>query len=518
MKKVTLKKVLNFAVFCLMECCSTIFAQTLPAPPWPITSDYGPRMLSHWNFHQGIDYAGGYGEPITPVEEGVITRIAYLDGGWNLRIEGALGSWEYIHIFTGSGSLPVTSGNWELSNATLEIPSTGTTEQANIIILWVGNSAEKVLTQSQYSNRLIRIDGENYILGNDGKPILTRTSVSSTEPISPVGNSGEVSTHLHLEYRNGADNPLLHVQHPPDSLPRAAIESPPDGYVFTKEKLNSAYPIRIRANSQGGLDLDKVDILIYKWLDPSQAIHLGGNNTFCYGGMKDENKTIGTIIGSNGNSAGVCPLGTGDDRFIFLQNFGSLGLPDGKHLLVVKGTDINGNEIIGATNQFTIATNDRWTAALSVVYKEIAYTIDIPLFNIAGARNTSGGVFTKHLEHITEVAIKSENLNRYGNDFMGEVNIFGKEICYHYPEGCRDDCEGQDYEKEYPHVTTMSHWRYQKENNGYGYYVISFTANAIIEHFKVGIKEKDDKRIALNTVEEDEEHYKEIKGEICLKR
>ncbi|PKN02239.1 MAG: hypothetical protein CVU77_00120 [Elusimicrobia bacterium HGW-Elusimicrobia-1] len=233
--------------------------------------------------------------------------------------------------------------------------------------------------------------------------------------------------------------------------------------------------------------------------------------------MKEENKSIGAIIESNGNSTGICPLGLGDDRFIFLQNFSSLGLPDGKHLLVVKGTDINGNEIIGATNQFTIATNDRWTAMVSIVYKEIAYTIDIPLFNIAGTRNTSGSAFTKHLEHITEVAIKSENLNRYGNDFMGEVNISGKEICYHHPEGCGDACEGQDYEKEYPQITTMSHWRYQKENDGYCY-AISFSTNTIIEHFKVGIKEKDDKRITFNTVEEDEEHYKEIKGEICLKR
>lgn len=112
-----LKKVLSFTVICLIGCYTTIFAQTLSAPPWPITSDFGPRNVTDGSwFHQGIDYGGGYGDPINinPVEGGNINRIEYLEGGWNLRIAGGLGSWEYIHIFSGTGEIPPPSENWEL--------------------------------------------------------------------------------------------------------------------------------------------------------------------------------------------------------------------------------------------------------------------------------------------------------------------------------------------------------------------------------------------------------------------
>jgi len=199
-----------------------IFSQTLPAPPWPITSDYGPRMLDKnkdgisetWNFHNGIDYGGGYGDPINPVEGGNINRIEYLEGGWNLRIDGTLGRWEYIHIFTGtSDATPVTSGNWELRRATLECPYTGETVQSNIIILWSGTNAEKVL--SSIPNYWIKNPDGSYIEGTNGEKIKTRSSVFSSEVIAPVGNSGGVPTHLHLEYQNGADNPLLHVHNIP---------------------------------------------------------------------------------------------------------------------------------------------------------------------------------------------------------------------------------------------------------------------------------------------------------------
>jgi len=62
-----------------------ISSQLILAPlPWKITSDYGPRMLTYWDFHHGIDYAGGYGEPIIPVESGMITRIKYLNGGYDI--------------------------------------------------------------------------------------------------------------------------------------------------------------------------------------------------------------------------------------------------------------------------------------------------------------------------------------------------------------------------------------------------------------------------------------------------
>ncbi|MFA5858206.1 MAG: hypothetical protein WC955_03990 [Elusimicrobiota bacterium] len=109
---------------------------------WPITSDYGPRNVSTgtW-FHRGIDYGGSYGSSITPVEGGTAQAIDY-DKGWYIRIHGSLGDFTYLHVFTGTGTLPVTSGNWELRNATLVDPSNpNNVKQSKAIILWSGQMA-----------------------------------------------------------------------------------------------------------------------------------------------------------------------------------------------------------------------------------------------------------------------------------------------------------------------------------------------------------------------------------------
>lgn len=286
-----LKKALNFTVVCLIGRHTIIFAQTLPATPWLITSDYGPRNVAKGSWHhRGIDYAGRYGDDIVPVEGGTIEFIKY-ERGWAIEIAGSHGRWKYLHIFSGSGSLPVISGNWELRNATLVNPNNpNDIRQSNAIILWSGQRAIKVLCARPNSNYWVRSSGDSYVLGTDGEHVKTRTSVSSLEPIAPVGNSGGYATHLHLGLNDGEDNPLLYVQHPPDNLPTTTIENPPDGYIFTREELGSDYPVKIRVNSIGGLDLDKADILVYREMYPSQVIRLGGNHTFCYGGVEGENK------------------------------------------------------------------------------------------------------------------------------------------------------------------------------------------------------------------------------------
>jgi len=60
---------------------ANLFAQFLPAPPWPITSDFGPRIhptRKDYDWHGGIDYGGRDGDDITAVEAGTIKDVK----GW----------------------------------------------------------------------------------------------------------------------------------------------------------------------------------------------------------------------------------------------------------------------------------------------------------------------------------------------------------------------------------------------------------------------------------------------------
>jgi len=94
-------------------------SQSIAPPwPWPINSDYGPRLYDadndgardDWDFHEGVDYLGPLGASIFPVEDGTIAAIGF-SGGWYVSVDGGHGHWAYIHIFS-DGSLPRNSGNW----------------------------------------------------------------------------------------------------------------------------------------------------------------------------------------------------------------------------------------------------------------------------------------------------------------------------------------------------------------------------------------------------------------------
>jgi hypothetical protein len=332
-----------------------------PPGSWQVTSDYGPRNVTNgtW-FHRGVDYGGSYGNSIYPVEDGTVAEIKY-DHGWYIKISGYHGDWTYLHIFTGTvGNTPVTSGNkWELRDATLVNPNDTTdTEQKKVIIIWAsGNTATKVL--STIPNYWVQNDDGTYITGTDG-PIKTRNTVSTADEIAPVGNSGGYATHLHLAHNGGDDNPFYHVIHDQngDALPTATIESPPNNHTFTKAELNSNYPVKVRVNSVGGLDLDEVELWIYKNKDNQQAMAIDGGTwqpIFGYGGQPVIGKTA-TIVSSTGSTTGVHPNGgePGDDTFYYFQNFGSLNLPAGEHALVAKLKDVNGNVSQEFINYFNI--------------------------------------------------------------------------------------------------------------------------------------------------------------------
>jgi len=292
-------KIIKISISCLVFFMGvySIFAQSIPAPwLWDISSDFGPRLLNGvWDFHEGIDYNpvvgdGDLGTPIPAVEGGNIVAIANRGKFYNINIVGELTDdiWLYGHIFRVSEH---RINGWELRfNAELVNPnSPSDVKKGNIIILWSGNNALKVLSPVNFAGRWIRNSDNSYISASNGNRITTQGSVITGEEIAPMGDAATNNVHLHLGLNYPSDNPLLHLQHLPDTLPSVTIENPPNNYVFTQDEFNSDYPIRIRVNSIGGFDFDKLSLWIYKNNDPQQLIHLGtpGQYTFSYGGRPD---------------------------------------------------------------------------------------------------------------------------------------------------------------------------------------------------------------------------------------
>lgn len=322
----------------------------LDAPSHDISSDFGPRNIGGiFDFHEGVDYNPLYGDtdlgaPITSVESGNVNYIRTtpsMPPYW-IEVAGSSGRWMYMHIFQSSD---LTMGSWELRpSAVLQDPYTGSITRANIIILWsAGAGAEKVL--STIADRWVQNTNGSYVLNSLGGRIRTKRSVLRNEVISPMGNSGASNAHLHLGLNYPSDNPLCVIHQSLDTLPIAEIEAPIDGQTFyTREPTGLA--IKVLIDSTGGLDLDKVDLMIYRFGNSGQPIHLGPIDvpTFGYGGRPGEGKTA-TIVHSGGNVTGVQPFGAtpGKDRFVFVQDIGSLNLPEGEHWLGVSLVDVKGN-------------------------------------------------------------------------------------------------------------------------------------------------------------------------------
>ena len=73
------KRVVLFLFTLVFLTSISLYTEAALNPPgnWIITSDYGPRNLDSSPFHKGIDYGGGYGDPVNAVEGGSIDRIDY---------------------------------------------------------------------------------------------------------------------------------------------------------------------------------------------------------------------------------------------------------------------------------------------------------------------------------------------------------------------------------------------------------------------------------------------------------
>lgn len=350
-----------------------VLAQTITPPwgsTWPIVSDFGPRVASGSWFHKGVDYSAApgdqdFGTPIPAVEVGTVKKIFASSPPYYIRIISANGAWEYFHIFSNNNFVVM---EWELrANAQLVNPNNSSEIlQDNIIILWSGNRAIKVLC-ADYPGYWVS-EGTDYLLGTDGNRITTKNTVDGNETIAPMGNSNDatIPTHLHLGLNYGTDNPLYYLIHTLDALPTVTIGSPEDNHIFNGTELNSNYPIRADVDSSNGPDLDKVELWVYVNNDPSQAIPVGDTNpAFIYGGQVDEGFTMSTQEpGSNGDETGVMPYevngdSLGHDLFVLNQNFSTLyssggKLPNGEHSLVVRATDVNGNSAPDVIHHFII--------------------------------------------------------------------------------------------------------------------------------------------------------------------
>ncbi len=181
-------------------------APTLPDPGTQstttftrISGDYGPRNFtnqtsSNTNPHVGIDYGMAAGAKASSVVSGNITRIRINGGDSYIQIDT---NWEYFHMSYLGPRVQVSS----VSNNTVLVFR----ENA-------GGPAVKVLGVYglDYNDR--------YFDTVSGSSISVRTSVNQNEWMYSVR-----SDHLHLEYRNGLENPLKYVVHSDSNTPVAVL-------------------------------------------------------------------------------------------------------------------------------------------------------------------------------------------------------------------------------------------------------------------------------------------------------
>ena len=120
-----MKKILFIQLFILIAI--SIFSQTLEPPVTAnINSDYGPRMLTNYDWHKGIDYLCEAGTNIEAVEGGNIAEIdcweGNKNGGYIIRVSETSGNrvWTYMHLFNDNTN--PTSGDWEARSVYLVDP------------------------------------------------------------------------------------------------------------------------------------------------------------------------------------------------------------------------------------------------------------------------------------------------------------------------------------------------------------------------------------------------------------
>jgi len=189
---------------------------TAADPGFPITSEFGPRMLSGVpDFHPGIDYGATAGTAAPLIEAGTISRLSF-DGGGLSPTAGTILFFEfdtatshhfrYLHMFNNT-ALPINSGGF-----TLTLTSGGHLAIVHWVGGQVGSAADYALSPSANENP--QIGGVN-VKDSQGVDILTTNIAQS--PVGPVGYSGLANPnqkHLHIDLGAGiSQNPLEYIAH-----------------------------------------------------------------------------------------------------------------------------------------------------------------------------------------------------------------------------------------------------------------------------------------------------------------
>lgn len=269
-----------------------IFAQELPAPLWPIISDYGPRNYGGYKWHWGIDYDGNMWNPIQAIESGNIVGITHSSDGWYLRVYGSK-YWTYFHVFNNE-TLPIISSapvanRYELRSAILENPVSHsvTPSPENIIILWVdriNNNAEKILSPRNGWLVQTGISTAPYIMASSTWAV-TSNAVKQGDIIAPVGNSGVVpvppgdGSHLHLACSSNLPafplfydiNPLYYIRHdePYYGVSVAALENAPLFHISgAAESAQAGERVWGNIYSDMGLDFDRAELFLQPMTTP----------------------------------------------------------------------------------------------------------------------------------------------------------------------------------------------------------------------------------------------------------
>lgn len=350
------------AVFLIAAVLSSIQAITVPWS-WGMSSDFGPRGYSGWDFHEGIDYSAikdndDLGMPIPAVEGGNIQEIV-LSGFCNIEIKGSATSdvWFYGHIFrAGVLSINEYGSNrvWEgLENAKLANPIKETDiVTAPIIILWTNSTktqALKILCEIGQAGRWVKIgtnpDGTaKYINGSDGNPKKTQGSVSAGEYIAPMGDAAASNVHLHLGLNYPNDNPLRHLSHPHGEY-SISTEFPKK---LTFSEIKDEIPIKILLNTVGRPDLDKVVIKLDEEPFPD----------YCYGGETGVEPTD-NALSATGETEGditckVEPQSSSGIDYFTIAGYDFSKLDYGEHILKTDAYEVDGTYSKSFEHKFTI--------------------------------------------------------------------------------------------------------------------------------------------------------------------
>ena len=134
--------------------------------------------------------------------------------------------------------------------------------------------------------RKFLVDTDKWKPTGDGKKIKQGYSVKQGEPFAPVGDSGcGTGAHLHLALNNGADNPLVYLDHDASDF-KVIMENPKDNAVLKQSDLTENFPVKFNVDASQGKDLDKINVAL-----DGQSL-----TTFNYGGKPGEDKKLIVLV------------------------------------------------------------------------------------------------------------------------------------------------------------------------------------------------------------------------------